>query len=364
MIFIQRPTTQKNIPSSWIPAIDGLRAFAVTAVILNHTQYVYGLALGNLGVALFYAISGFLVYYVLHRDEQVLGGVNYMYFLIRRILRIWPAYFIVIIIAYITCNHDARANAIFTPLLTFTLNWDMASFTGWPLSTLTPLWSISLEQQFYIVAPLIYRLLHSRYKVVLCCTIFALSNLSRILYVMLNSAQSGNGGLYYASFSYADTFLTGMLVANWFLYDGQIGRVTQWLAFLSSVILLSMITYLWGPLIFPPYKIYAVVPYMLLPIALALLLISVMPMKQLTAFSALLSIKPLVMLAKISFSLYLVHLLVASYYAHFGLDYYFMLLIAATCLYIGVERPFLKLKSTAAIYNLFQRNIRHSREFF
>jgi peptidoglycan/LPS O-acetylase OafA/YrhL len=53
-------------------------------------------ALGNIGVATFFSLSGFLVYYVLANDEKKFGYVDYNFFLLRRVIRIWPAYFLTI----------------------------------------------------------------------------------------------------------------------------------------------------------------------------------------------------------------------------------------------------------------------------
>lgn len=331
---------------NWFSPLDGLRAIAVTAVLINHSNHINHWALGNVGVVIFFSISGFLAYYVLHHDEQRLGGISYSYFLLRRVLRIWPAYFAIIAIASLIATHDARSNAIFTPLFTFTLNWKMYSFTGWPLPTLSPLWSISVEQQFYIVAPFCYQLLRSRYALTFCLTILLLSNAGRIAYVILNSQHSGNGGLYYATYAYADVFLMGSVVAHWFLAGKKISACGQWLAFLSAVILFVVISYLWGPIVFPPYVSYALLPYVLLPIAAMLLLVSIMPAKELTLFAKLLSTQPMAMLARLSYSLYLVHLLIANY-VHTRLIYYPTCLAAAALLYLSAEKPFLKLKNAS-----------------
>src|SRR5436190_24167252 len=74
----------------WIPSIDGLRAVAVLAVLVHHANgaYISNFALGNVGVAIFFSISGFLAYLVLSRDERKLGRIDYNYFLVRRVLRI------------------------------------------------------------------------------------------------------------------------------------------------------------------------------------------------------------------------------------------------------------------------------------
>jgi peptidoglycan/LPS O-acetylase OafA/YrhL len=167
-VSITHPVVDKLIATQgdWIPAIDGWRAIAVAAVVLHHINgtnpLLAGWAIGNLGVAVFFCISGFLAYYVLWRDEHTYGQISYSYFLQRRILRIWPAYFVVIAVAYLHAFSvgDPRADRL-SGLLTFTVNIDMAAGRPWPVTATSPLWSIAIEEQFYILAPLMYLVLRS-----------------------------------------------------------------------------------------------------------------------------------------------------------------------------------------------------------
>lgn len=104
-MLVRSPSREARPPLiaevNWLPAIDGLRAVAIIAVLIHHanTAALQDWALGNAGVALFFSISGFLAYFVLWKDDQRLGKINYNYFLLRRILRIWPAYIAVITLA-------------------------------------------------------------------------------------------------------------------------------------------------------------------------------------------------------------------------------------------------------------------------
>src|SRR4051794_27294476 len=110
LMKIEAVSGAKIVTDSWIDAIDGLRAVAVIAVLVHHanTAFFMDWALGNVGVAIFFSISGFLAYFVLWKDEQRLGRIDYNYFLMRRILRIWPAYFAIISIAYILASSAQR----------------------------------------------------------------------------------------------------------------------------------------------------------------------------------------------------------------------------------------------------------------
>src|SRR5262249_9541108 len=159
-----------------------------------------------------FCISGFLAYYVLHRDEQRLGHIDYNYFLYRRILRIWPA--ALAVIAFFCITHKSVTGLI--PLFTFNVNWQMAAFRPWPPIELTHLWTVAVEEQFYVLAPVMYLLLRSRWRWVFCATVFAVTNLIRIWYIV-SSEANGNGGLYYTTYAYADTFLIGAMIAFWYV---------------------------------------------------------------------------------------------------------------------------------------------------
>lgn len=102
-MHLKSPSHAETLPApreAWLPSIEGLRALAIVAVLVHHGNTIHfsNWALGNSGVAIFFSISGFLAYYVLWRDEHRFGRIDYNYFLFRRILRIWPAYFLVIAI--------------------------------------------------------------------------------------------------------------------------------------------------------------------------------------------------------------------------------------------------------------------------
>jgi peptidoglycan/LPS O-acetylase OafA/YrhL len=294
----------------WIPAIDGWRALAVAAVVLHHTNgtnpLLEGWAIGNLGVAVFFSISGFLAYYVLWRDEKRLGQISYSYFLRRRILRIWPAYFVVILVAWLHAIQvaDPRADRL-SGLLTFTLNIDMMAGRPWPITALTPLWSIAVEEQFYILAPLMYLALRSRYAAAFCGAVILLSNLARAVYIARYNGPPGNLGLYYAIYTYADTFVVGAALARLYLEGWRPSKTLQIWAAILVVPVLIIVARSWGASLFPPYPAFAVIAYAAVPIAGALAVLTALGDNFPTA---ILSILPLRIIGILSYSIYMVHL--------------------------------------------------------
>jgi peptidoglycan/LPS O-acetylase OafA/YrhL len=358
-MLIQPPEIKQRTPATgWLPAVDGLRAIAIIAVLVHHanTALFTNWALGNVGVAVFFSISGFLAYYVLWRDERRLGRIDYSYFLFRRILRIWPAYFTIILVAYILASTEQRATTSQIPLFTFTINWHQAALLTPQLGTLGILWSIAVEEQFYILAPLMYLGLRSRHWLALSFATIAIANIARFIYVQHFGPQTGNGGLYFITYSYADIFLGGALAAKWFTEDGKISkRVQAWLTAASVTVIIATLR-LWGPIVWPPYNLLTLLPYPILAIASPLLLVSLIAPNQ-TKVSAFLSSAPSSFVGRLSFSLYLVHVLIVTFLRDtlgmtfgglwFNLWFVVLCLPVAAVLYFAIERPVLRIKERA-----------------
>jgi peptidoglycan/LPS O-acetylase OafA/YrhL len=161
-----------DLLSEHVPGIDVLRGMAVLAVVIFHgmayrapnvewgnrvADRLYGLtAWGWLGVNLFFVISGFLITGIL--DDTVEREKFYRRFYIRRALRILPAYLAVIGLAFAT--GFVTPNYILICLL-FLANMPGA-FLHHGYLFYGPFWSLAVEEQFYLVWPMLYRRLRRR----------------------------------------------------------------------------------------------------------------------------------------------------------------------------------------------------------
>ena len=345
---------------AWIAQLDGLRAVAVMAVVIHHfnSQVITGFALGNVAVGVFFGISGFLAHYVLHRDETRWGAVNCNWFMTRRALRIWPLYFFAILSILVLKEANGNGGEIkgIIPLFSFTQNMEMARWGTWAPGELTPLWSISVEEQFYLVAPIVYLLLNSRFAFPFAAVVVVLANMLRISAVASNS-MTGNGGVYYASYAYADVFLAGMIVARLNRVGLGIDR-SPWWSFGPAAVLLLITMRVWGVSVFPPYAWYAPVPYAVLPIAVGLLLWAILDRRRFLV-PELLSHRYLTTIGTLSYGMYVVHLFVLYDFKPFiykelevhevgalwdNLVGIVLVVLLAACLYGLIERPFLRLK--------------------
>lgn len=152
-----------------IPAIDGLRAVAVLSVMIFHADFLGVLPGGFTGVDIFFVISGYVISQSLSgRSDQ--GFAAYLTdFYRRRLLRIMPALLVVLVTcslissmfvpqAWLSQQNDSTGLAAFFGLSNFVLAWNTDTYFS-PSALLNPYthtWTLAVEEQFYLVFPLIY----------------------------------------------------------------------------------------------------------------------------------------------------------------------------------------------------------------
>jgi len=153
------------------PELDVLRMCAFLFVFFVHRldlapvdskEFYWGYHLsliGNYGVPLFFFLSAFLITELLLKEEEHFGKINIKAFYIRRMLPIWPLYFtFFFLIVLLTSTTDDFSTKIspFTQLAFsfFSGNWYI-TYNGWQSYCINPLWSVSVEEQLYILLPLI-----------------------------------------------------------------------------------------------------------------------------------------------------------------------------------------------------------------
>jgi peptidoglycan/LPS O-acetylase OafA/YrhL len=138
--------------------LDGLRFFCIFAVVWHHSigevSFLRIARYGFLGVDLFFVISGFLIVTLLLREREKKGNISLKSFYIRRALRIFPLYYgflLAMVIVYTLINRDSEFGKVFLSQLPIYFLY-LANFL--PVS-LSIVWSLAAEQQFYLVWPLV-----------------------------------------------------------------------------------------------------------------------------------------------------------------------------------------------------------------
>lgn len=148
----------------YAPQLDSLRGLAIAAVLYNHL-YENSSGLGHLGVSLFFVLSGFLITDILLAIKE--GGqsgrakwTGIFNFYARRALRIWPLYFLLLSLAVAVDFQGIRAvaawHALFASNILFAIRNE---YVPW---TTAPWWSLSVEEQFYLLWPFAIVLLNRR----------------------------------------------------------------------------------------------------------------------------------------------------------------------------------------------------------
>jgi peptidoglycan/LPS O-acetylase OafA/YrhL len=144
------------------PELDGLRGVAILLVLFFHvTLWPRG---GVLGVDIFFTLSGFLITTLLLEEWQAQGSISLRNFYLRRYFRLFPAFALLIIIyglfvvAFGHGNYTLRLWGAVSSI-TYTSNWVMAFNGPFPEWEIGHLWSLAVEEQFYVVWPLVLLLL-------------------------------------------------------------------------------------------------------------------------------------------------------------------------------------------------------------
>jgi peptidoglycan/LPS O-acetylase OafA/YrhL len=140
--------------------LDGLRAIAVLAVLGTHFGFLNRGAV--IGVDLFFVLSGFLITSLLLRERQRAGAISLRRFWLRRGLRLFPALLCAVLFALVMARWatSGQWHTTWTGLpwvFAYLGNWASAAggYTHPPLALLGPTWSLAIEEQFYLVWPLL-----------------------------------------------------------------------------------------------------------------------------------------------------------------------------------------------------------------
>jgi peptidoglycan/LPS O-acetylase OafA/YrhL len=341
----------------YFPALDSLRAIAmmmvfaahlgpVAATVGNWTIWTAPASIGRVGMVLFFVLSGFLITYLLLVEREDRHRIDIPRFYLRRILRIWPLYFLIVGICqflipvkglfgldsiYSVTAPNFRLASLY--YLLFLPN--LAFLTVWPVNPLLGYtWSIGVEEQFYLIWPLVLKLGRRRLEPI-CVVIIALVVWSAWAHIPKISSI-----IYWSKMGF---FALGGLMAYLrakrpAIVKALSPRATQVVALLLSVATMAAggtIAGGWGTaLLFALVILHATLPYTLI---------------------GRLRFRWLRYLGRISYGMYIFHVLVTTLVVQAGTRAAIapwllpVLAFAATALagtlsWYGIERPFLRLR--------------------
>lgn len=145
------------------PGLDGLRGVAIGLVMLAHIWPHYLEDLGMVGVTLFFGLSGFLITALLLEERQRTSAVSLRKFYVRRARRLLPALVPVLLVASVIETHlGANPVGEILVVLTYTSNW--ATAFGAPMTLLAHTWSLAVEEQFYLIWPVVLSVALARHR--------------------------------------------------------------------------------------------------------------------------------------------------------------------------------------------------------
>ncbi len=225
--------------SPYLPGLDGIRAIAVLAVIAFHLNFGWASG-GLLGVQAFFVLSGYLITDLLVAEYGRHRGIGLKTFWIRRARRLLPALFVMLFVTvgFATLFQRTQLAELRSDLpagIFYVSNWwfifhhvnYFAQFG--PPSPLGHLWSLAIEEQFYLVWPLLllagFRWLHTR-RALITATLIAASA-SALEMAILYTPGANPNRVYEGTDTRAFALLIGAALAMWLPRSRPIGVVTN-----------------------------------------------------------------------------------------------------------------------------------------
>lgn len=369
--------------TKYLPSIDSLRAIAVIAVIIYHIDANYFPG-GFLGVDLFFVLSGYLISSLIIKEYKSTGTVNLYNFYVRRARRLLPAvyFMITVVLIIITLFNGVLLKKSYLDALfgyIYSSNWwyifhklDYFDSFG-SQSPFKHLWSLAIEEQFYMFFPLIFLIFNRKSKsnngnsklnknfIYVVLSLILVSLIAHILLFDINNINR----IYFGTDTRAFSLLVGVVGAILYPMDRLSERTTKKDNMIYSIVSLVSILVLIGIMInTSEYNTWLYRGGFLL-VAIIGLIIIISSGRQYTFMSKLLSFKPLVFIGKISYSLYLWHfpiLVVTTPVSEIGNPNLFyvtlrivLIFLVATGSYMFVETPIRKLGFVNYINLLFKR---------
>jgi peptidoglycan/LPS O-acetylase OafA/YrhL len=367
-------TKAMRVERFYRPELDALRFFAFFSVFIFHaaprTLDFYSAAgappwLSNLlisifgagayGVDLFFALSAYLITSLLLRERATTGALDLRGFYLRRILRIWPLYLAFVAFAALIALIIPSQHLPFHYVTAYCLlagNWSYV-FYGLPASFAVPLWTISIEEQFYLAWPLAIRKATVRSMTLIAVSLLVVANAWRI-WLAVHAAPTDQ--MEYNTFTRLDPIAWGVLIA---LFSHKLPQFSrgQRISLLGVGAIACIAEYAFSITSVPPkfstWKL--AVGHPMTALASAVILLSVMGSQ-----NPLLRKSWLLYLGKISYGLYVLH-----EFAHFCARYIMpastplqvaaqtiislaLTILLAAASYRWLESPFLRLKERFA----------------
>jgi peptidoglycan/LPS O-acetylase OafA/YrhL len=331
-----------------IPSLDGLRAFSVLLVILGHTgwpflassRFFLPFRQGELGVSIFFVISGFLITHLLLRERRETGRISLRSFYIRRTLRILPPFYCYLAVIAVMTAFGIYRLPVTAFLNAMTFTWNINTHPGtWVLGHI---WSLSLEEQFYLFWPACIALFALRRNLKLGMIIICVTPVMRVVGYFIFPELRDRLALSLPL--RLDIFMFGCIIALVFergLFPRVIRMVSQTWCLVAAGIYLFVV----HPYLAQRYRGAFELPIGFTVQAACLSAVLIYTVRRPDSpVGILLNLRPVRHIGIISYSLYLwQQMFTGPYTRHFALDM-IAIVAAAEASYWLIERPSFRLR--------------------
>ncbi len=352
------------------PALDGLRAVAVAAVVGFH----YGIVPpGWVGVDIFFVISGFLITTLLLEESVRLGRISLRRFWARRALRLGPALLCAIAFALtlsLLCTSAARHDTVtgLPWVLLYSGNWVRAIGPN-TLGLLGHTWSLAIEEQFYFFWPLVCIALVARARdLTKAAVVVSGLALADAIYLMFAMKHWGSMRAYYGTDTHAIGLLAGSALALGVLSRKSTTRADgQWQRYFAPVAVVSLVVFVCICAVYSNSQTESALVLIAATLA-SVVLVARLVLKPIGLIAALFSSSSALWLGKRSYGIYLYHLPIAIVFLErchlrgapraavlFGCV--LLTVLVANASYRWVEAPFLRRKERFTAISAHQPSV-------
>jgi peptidoglycan/LPS O-acetylase OafA/YrhL len=338
------------------PRLDSIRFFAVALVIFSHWLPNSELlklfpTMGHVGVGIFFVLSGYLITGVLTRLKSKSLGRALKIFYFNRVLRIFPIYYLLLVLFFFIQVQGWATNYLY--FLTYTTNFRIYEIGKW-VGPFSHLWSLAIEEQFYLIWPILFLLIPAeRYNLLIVGTFLISFILKFYFYVNLE-----NSFLDMLPFSQFDLFMIGAwLMVNKKNLISKIKKINFYWTSCSLIIVFIIVVF---------FSHHFLISNLTLGLFSMLLILVT---KYENRVTQIFEFKPFVFFGKISYGLYLFHNFIPlfernlvgtekqnilfnkvlpninSAYYHLSIQLILLLTVSILSWYL-IEKKFLKLKIT------------------
>ena len=342
---------------NYIKGLNGLRAIAVICVIIEHwfpAKHILKIfPLGSIGVDIFFVLSGFLISSILltTKENNLISFKSKLHaikdFVIRRALRIFPIYYLLLLFLYVTSDSEFKNEIVY--YITYTSNYFFYFTNDWH-GHVAHLWSLAVEEQFYLIWPLLlfFVLRKQLLKLFLVCII-----IGTLFPLFLNNYMS-----FVLTLSCVNAFALGAVLAYIEVYKPDFGN--EFKKYLKLLFIPLIVLFIAQVTLFK-------LPYFPLRIITGLITLNCIRIcidnNEKNVLFRLFSNKVLNFIGMISYGIYLYHCPLPSYWRRFFrvvkidspfakleinycelLAQFIFLIVISYISWIIVEKPILKLK--------------------